>query len=244
MSGYWDCWHYCWAHVKVAEVSSLKFMVCFSVLCGYQKWHPNPRRQLLLLLFCFASYHCHSRGKYKSLIIPMLYLATHWKPNIRDFFFPSHLRQLKTFLKHFIFQFLKLLISFFHEILSIKEILQNSLRVHPFIANVSTIQSHTFEQRIWDKPRYSLRITWVHVASLHCLNKIFISNFAYHIFGLIFYKSLGTYCDSYWLIKLVVVHPRAPKENVGNGPLWLTTSQIFIMKLWESSFHWHLCWHF
>jgi hypothetical protein len=25
-------------------------------------------------------------SKYKSLIIPMLYLATHWKPKYRDFF--------------------------------------------------------------------------------------------------------------------------------------------------------------
>jgi hypothetical protein len=46
-----------------------------------------------------------------------------FKSKYRDFF-SSHLRQLKTLKECFIFKKIKFLISFFHEILSIKEILQ------------------------------------------------------------------------------------------------------------------------
>ncbi len=138
---------------------------------------------------------------------------------------------MKTLKIHFIFKKIIFNFIFSWNFVNKRNIAKRFESASIYIGRVSTIQSHTFEQRIWEKPKYSLRITWVHVAPFHWLNKFFVSNFAYHIFGLIFYKSLGTYCDSYWLIKLVVMHPRAPKENVDNAPLWLTITNFYYESL-------------
>lgn len=85
--------------------------------------------------------------------------------------------------------------------------------------------------------------SWVHILDACCLISFLEYDFSFLILfisicGLCFSKSLGTYCDLYWLFSLVVVHPKTQQKGHFDPPITKKSTNVWGIRI--SDKHWAL----